>query len=165
MAICKKILVFIISILIISACATQKKQVEVYKIQKDSLIKTKEEKHQKIINQAINDTVFLSLPKSNNKEVDSLITSLFTNFKSYKKSGVSSYGITYNQQQQGFNITARIGATKNELLQKTDTIIKFKDRIVFQNREVVKYRIPLRFWVFYAVSIGAVYWLSRFKIF
>ncbi|MGG8495964.1 hypothetical protein ACQY1Q_06085 [Tenacibaculum sp. TC6] len=137
---------------------------EIFKNQKDFLVRAKEVKEVKVINQPIDDVVFLSLPNTENKEVDSIINTLFNNFKTYKHSGTSSYGISYNQKQKGFDIKAQIGKTQTQIIQKTDTIVTFKERVVFQNKEVIKYRIPFKFWLFWVISIVVIYFLVRFKI-
>ncbi|WP_143032265.1 hypothetical protein [Tenacibaculum sp. MAR_2009_124] len=137
---------------------------EVFKTQHESLVKTKDLKHLKIVNQPIDDSVFLSLPHTNNKEVDSLINKLFTDFKTSKTSGSNSYGISYNKQHKGFEIKTKIGATQKELKKERDTIIQVKEKIILKSKDVIKHRIPFKFWLFWLLSIIVIYKLTRLNI-
>lgn len=151
---------------IITGCGSIKKElVKTAKIQKDTIISTHKNESIKTINQPIDDLVFLPV-SAGNKRVDSLLSSLFANFKTYKKSGANSYNIEYNKKAKGFEISSKIGKTADKLIKKQDTIVKIKTKVIVKEKEVLKirYRIPFWSWLVFILSVVGVYFLSKLKV-
>jgi len=139
--------------------STSEKQKEIHQSSSDSVNIT-------TINQEINDLISLPV-KVNNKQVDSLLLTFFSGFHTYKNSGNNKYAIKYNEQKRAFEFKARIGKTQTQIITKTDTIIRVKDRVVTKIKKVVKVkkRIPLWIFIVWLISLIGVYLLVKFKIF
>ncbi len=160
-----KTVVFVIVIFcLISACVTKRKQVEVFKQNQDSVVLAKVSERIKTVNKPIDDKVFLSVPKTNNKEVDSLVKKLFTNFKTSKTSGTNSYGIAYDNQKNGFEIKAKMGETNSEVTKEKEKQKSSNKSVLQETRVTVRYRTPLKVYLFWFLSLIGFYLSVKFKI-
>ncbi|CAM1355843.1 hypothetical protein THALO_30207 [Tenacibaculum halocynthiae] len=152
--------------LMIIGCGSVKRElVKTAKVEKDTLKVVHKSENIKTVNQSINDLVFLPV-SAGDKKVDSLLATLFANFKTYKRSGANSYNIEYNKKAKGFEIRSKIGKTADVLIKKQDTIVKIQTKVIVKEKEVLKirYRIPFWSWLVFIICIVGVYLLSKLKV-
>jgi hypothetical protein len=163
----KHYLVYSLALLLCTACASTKTKLKkTTDIQRDSVFFKRDSIQIKTINKSIHDVIFLPL-ETGDKKVDSVISKKLNHFKTYKKSGDNSYKITYNKTNKGFEITSKIGATENTLVQRKDSIKSSKKHsVTIENTKVIiKYRIPGWFLMVFGISILIVYLFARFRVF
>lgn len=127
-------------------------------IKRDSVVST-------IINQGINDTVFLPISTGSTK-LDSVLVTRLAYFKTGKKSGANSYDIRFDSQAKGFKITSSIKQTQNKIERKHDSINKRKaTKVRKEHKEVkTKARVPMWLFIVFMILLLMVYLLSKFNI-
>lgn len=138
-----KTLIYILLTFLLIGCASRK-PIETHEI------KTREKLE--VINQRINDKLFISVPevRTINKDCDSLAQDAVNRFassiKSEKTSGSNSVKIGFDKEKNAISIEANVGETKN----KSETKI-----------QIIKQKIPVKYVPKY-VQVFA--WIGLFSV-
>ncbi|CAL2114138.1 conserved hypothetical protein [Tenacibaculum sp. 190130A14a] len=131
----------------------------------DSIFVKKDSAKHITIHSAIKDMVFVSFSTGDTK-LDSLVSQKLQHFKAHKKSGTNSFKVRYDAKAQGFEITSEVGATKEVIERKHDSISKHTHVAKTKEKEKlrVKHQMPLWFWVLLLVIAGVIYVGSKFNM-